>query len=112
MMKAWHRSITAFFTFAGVAWAAWLVRVPEIKALMGVRSDQLGLILVAGGVGALFALIISTKVIERFGTRSALVWGYALFSLSIVAGAFLAANHQPIAVGALLFSGGFGIGTR
>ena len=109
-MRAWHRSITLYFALTGVIWASWLVRVPEIKTLMRVRTDELGFILLAGGIGALIALISSNRVIERSGTKPALIFGFSVFSVTIVAGGFSAAAHSGVLVAAFLFLGGFGLG--
>ena len=109
-MRAWHRSITFYFALTGVILASWLVRVPEVKTLTRVRTDELGLILLAGGVGALVALVASNRIIERFGTKPVLVFGFGVFSLSLAACGFAAAAHQGLLVAVFLFLGWFGVG--
>ena len=109
-MRAWHRSISWYFALTGIVLASWLVRVPEVKSLMRVRTDELGLILLAGGVGALVALMVSNRLIERFGTKPALVFGFTLFSSSMALAGFSAAAHNPVLVAVFLFAGWFGVG--
>ncbi|MEY4367071.1 MAG: hypothetical protein RLZ28_486 [Actinomycetota bacterium] len=109
-MRAWHRSITLYFALTGVVLASWMVRVPEIKTLTRVRTDELGLILLAGGLGALVALVASNRIIERFGTKPALVVGFSVFVTCIAAAGFSAAAHMGILVAVFLFVGWFGVG--
>jgi MFS family permease len=109
-MRAWHRSITIFFAFFGVAWASWAVRLPEVKALIGVSTAQLGLILLVGAIGSLGALIASNKLIERFGTKPVLQQGFALFVLALAAAAFSASLHFAAGVAVFAFFLGFGVG--
>jgi len=109
-MRSWHRSITLFFAFFGVAWASWAVRLPEVKALIGVTTAQLGLILLVGAVGSLAALIASNRLIERFGTKPVLQQGFVLFVMSLAAAAFSASFHSAAAVAVFAFFLGFGVG--
>jgi MFS family permease len=109
-MRAWHRSIISYFAFAGFAWASWVVRLPEIKKLIGVSTSELGLVLLAGSIGALTALILSNRFIERFGTKKSLVGGYTLFTVSLVTAAFCASWHSAILVAVFSLLVGFGVG--
>jgi MFS family permease len=109
-MRAWHRSITLFFAFFGVAWASWAVRLPEIKTLIGASTAELGIILLVGAVGSLSALVISNRVIERFGTKPVIQFGAALFILALAAAAFSASMHNALGVAIFAFFLGFGVG--
>ncbi|MEO0024352.1 MAG: hypothetical protein RL196_793 [Actinomycetota bacterium] len=109
-MRAWHKSIISYFAFAGFAWASWVVRLPEIKTLIGVNTSQLGLVLLAGSIGSLIALVLSNRFIERFGTKKSLLGGYGLFTASIAAAAFSASLHSAIFVAVFAFLVGFGVG--
>ena len=109
-MRAWHRSITVFFAFFGVAWASWAVRLPEVKTLIGVTTAQLGLILLVGAIGSLSALIVSNRLIERFGTKPVLQRGFVLFVTALAAAAFSAGFHFALGVAIFGFFLGFGVG--
>ena len=109
-MRAWHRSITLFFAFFGVAWASWAVRLPEVKTLIAVTTAQLGFILLVGAIGSLSALIVSNRLIERFGTKPVLQRGFALFVLALAAAAFSAGFHFALGVAIFGFFLGFGVG--
>ncbi|MFD6091073.1 MFS transporter [Oerskovia sp. NPDC060338] len=97
-------SLMALFALFGVVGTSWMTRLPSIRDALGVSSAQLGLILIVGAVGALFAVVSTGAIVSRFGSRSTLVaatalnlvalllvaWGTAVGSVGIFAvGAFL-----------------------
>jgi fucose permease len=94
----------ALFALFGIVGTSWMTRLPSIRDALGVSSAQLGLILIVGAVGALFAVVSTGAIVSRFGSRSTLVaatalnlvalllvaWGTAVGSVGIFAvGAFL-----------------------
>jgi len=93
------------FAFFGVAWASWAVRLPEVKELIHVSTAELGLVLLAGSIGSLSALLASNRFIERFGTKPVLQAGTALFAAALGAAAVSAASGAVFAVAGLLFDG-------
>ncbi len=93
----------ALFALFGIVGTSWMTRLPSIREALGVSSAQLGLILIVGAVGALFAVMSTGAVVARFGSRRTLVaatvvnlvalllvaWGTATGSVGIFAvGAF------------------------
>ncbi|MBD7980261.1 MFS transporter [Oerskovia merdavium] len=97
-------SLMALFALFGIVGTSWMTRLPSIRDALGVSSAQLGLILIVGAVGALFAVVSTGAIVSRFGSRSTLVaatalnlvalllvaWGTAVGSVGIFAvGAFL-----------------------
>ncbi len=109
-MRAWHRSITLFFAFFGVAWASWAVRLPEVKSLINLNTAELGIVLLIGSIGSLIALTTSNRLIERYGTKPILQFGLALFVLALAAAAFSAGFHWATGVALFAFLLGFGVG--
>ena len=109
-MRAWHRSITFFFGFVGVAWASWVVRLPEVKELIDVSTAELGLVLLVGSIGSLSALLSSNRFIERFGTKPIVLIGTSVFILALSAAAFAAAAGMVWLVCVCGFILGFGVG--
>jgi len=96
-------SLMALFALFGVVGTSWMTRLPSIREALGVSSAQLGLILIVGAVGALFAVMSTGAVVARFGSRRTLVaatvvnlvalllvaWGTATGSVGVFAvGAF------------------------
>lgn len=93
----------ALFALFGIVGTSWMTRLPSIREALGVSSAQLGLILIVGAIGALFAVMSTGAVVARFGSRRTLVaatvvnlvalllvaWGTATGSVGIFAvGAF------------------------
>lgn len=80
-------SRTQFFC-AGFIFATWGVHIPTVKAHYGIDEAQLGLALLAAGVGALLGISQAGRVIGRHGAR--LVCGlcgtvYALLLTGLIA---------------------------
>ena len=61
-------SRTQFFC-AGFIFATWGVHIPTVKAHYGIDEAQLGLALLAAGVGALLGISQAGRVIGRHGAR-------------------------------------------
>ena len=95
-IKNWHRSVVLLFVFMGLAWAALLTRMPLIKADLGVTAAQLGVIFIAGGVGALVGLNIIGRLIAKFGTKLWIKIMYPVAAVLILLGALAIEMHQPI----------------
>ncbi|MBM7479248.1 MFS transporter [Oerskovia jenensis] len=96
-------SLMALFALFGIVGTSWMTRLPSIREALGVSSAQLGLILIVGAVGALFAVMSTGAVVARFGSRRTLAaatvvnlvalllvaWGTATGSVGVFAvGAF------------------------
>ncbi|MEK8226655.1 hypothetical protein NKG05_12025 [Oerskovia sp. M15] len=89
----------ALFALFGIVGTSWMTRLPSVRDALGVSSAQLGLILIVGAVGALFAVVSTGAVVSRFGSRRTLVsatafnlvalllvaWGTATGSIGIFA---------------------------
>jgi fucose permease len=117
----WPRiAVTAVFVVHGVLFASWTAHIPGVKAHLGLTDGMLGLALLGAPVGSVTAMIASSWLLPRLGSRRivqvALV-GYcaagplvgltgslpALFAALFVWGAFqgtldVAMNTQAIAV--------------
>ena len=117
----WPRiAVTAVFVVHGLLFASWTAHIPDVKAHLGLTDGTLGFALLGAPVGSVTAMIASSWVLPRTGSRPivqvALV-GYcaagplvgltgnlpALFAALFVWGAFqgtldVAMNTQAIAV--------------
>ena len=74
--------LAAFAAF-GVFWGAWGVLLPAVKAQVGASVAELGAALLAIGLAALPAMLLTGRVVDRVGPR-ALPPALALFGVAIV----------------------------
>ncbi|MFJ4109625.1 MFS transporter [Oerskovia enterophila] len=97
-------SLMALFALFGIVGTSWMTRLPSIRDALGVSSAQLGLILIVGAVGALFAVVSTGAIVSRFGSRSTLVAATALnlVALLLVAWGTAAGSVGIFAAGAFL----------
>jgi predicted MFS family arabinose efflux permease len=58
------------FMLSGVAFASWVVRIPDVQSRLGLSESGLGLVLLGVAVGGLLALPLSGVLIGRFGSQS------------------------------------------
>lgn len=92
----------ALFALFGIVGTSWMTRLPSIREALGVSSAQLGLILIVGAVGALFAVMSTGAVVARFGSRRTLVAATVvnLLALLLVAWGTATGSVGVFAVGA------------
>ena len=96
-VRSWHRSIVILFLFMGAAWAALLTRMPLVKSSLAVTSTQLGLILIAGGVGSLIGLNLIGRMIAKRGTKVWITVFYPTAAALIILGGFAIEAGMPLA---------------
>ena len=108
--RAWHRSIIAMFALLGPAGTSFMVRLPEVKKMLGVSTSELGLILFSGAVGAICALSIAARIIARLGTKPQMMFGFYLVAGGLIGQALAAQNHSPLIFAIFMFISGFGYG--
>jgi MFS family permease len=77
------------FAVFGAFWGTWGAAIPAVRAQAGVDDGQLGAALLFVGVGALPAMLLAGRVVDRFGQRAAAVFlaalGVAALVLAVVA---------------------------
>ena len=66
------------FALSGFNFASWASRLPAVQDGLGLRKDQMGLLLFTGAVASVAALPMSGLVVERIGTRATVLWAAAL----------------------------------
>lgn len=93
-------AVALTFFCHGLFFAAWTAHIPHVKAALGLSAGELGLVLLAGPLGAVSALTLAARLLPRWGSRRAVrgaVIGYC------VAGVFVGLARSA----ALLFAGLF-----
>lgn len=91
----------AFGSF-GVFWGAWVVSLPDIKAQVGLDDGQLGLALGAIAVGALPAMPLAGRLMDRHGPRRLVPLAILAFAAVTVLPAFAGSLGALVAALALL----------
>ncbi|MBD8057413.1 MFS transporter [Cellulomonas sp. JH27-2] len=72
------------FALTGITFSSWLARIPTVRSDLGLSTAELGGILLVGSVGALLTVTASGIVVQRFGSRRAIVASTAVLALGYV----------------------------
>jgi MFS family permease len=82
--RKWQRfSVTGFFFLAGLCFSSWASRIPDIKDQLHLSDAQLGNVLFALPVGLMVSLPLSGWMVARFGSRTMVITGAILYSLTL-----------------------------
>lgn len=79
-------AISLMFLLGGLISGTWMVYIPSVKADLGLGASQLGLLLLATGVGSVLAMLPSGRLIDRFSSRPVVIGsglGMAVAALGI-----------------------------
>ncbi|WP_241003128.1 MFS transporter [Streptomyces sp. CB01881] len=99
--------MTAFFAVDGFLFAAWVVRIPDIRSQVSASHSALGLALLCVSAGAVATMPVVGRLCLRYGSRPVTVGSLALLSLAVPLPAHA---HSVAALGGvlLLFGAGYG----
>ena len=98
--RIYRIAISAFFFVAGLTFATWASRIPDIKTKLQLSDAGLGLLLFALPVGQMVSLPISAALVSRFGSKSLIITGALLYPLTLI---LLATSGTTIALAVSLF---------
>ena len=98
--RIYRIAISAFFFVAGLTFATWASRIPDIKTKLHLSDAGLGLILFALPVGQIVSLPISAALVSRLGSRTLIIVGALLYPLTLV---LLAVSGTPWLLAVSLF---------
>ncbi|TDD59980.1 MFS transporter [Kribbella antibiotica] len=96
-------SIAALFGFLGFQYSTWAARIPMLKSKLDLSDAEVGLLLLAAGIGAALAFPVVTFGMKRLGSR-----GLALVScagLTAVLLSLAVVPNLPVAFAVLLVDG-------
>ena len=102
-----HRARLAvgiLFLVNGAAIGSWVPHIPERALALGLDAEALGLVLLAGGIGALCAMPFSGALLRRFGSRQVSAVAGLLFPALLTLAILLPSVRLLVAV---LFLTGF-----
>lgn len=68
-LPAARAAVAVGFMLSGMAFASWVVRIPDVQTRLGLSESGLGLVLLGVAVGGLVAMPLSGALIARFGSR-------------------------------------------
>ncbi|XCM83916.1 MFS transporter [Kitasatospora sp. HUAS MG31] len=99
--------MTAFFAVDGFLFAAWVVRIPDVRAQVSASHSALGLALLCISAGAVATMALVGRLCVRYGSRPVTIAALTLLSLAVPLPAH---THSVPALGAvlLLFGAGYG----
>lgn len=104
--KTYRIAIAVFFFIAGLSFASWASRIPDIKHHLALSDGKLGLILFAMPIGTMCSLPFTGWVINKLGSRRVLIASALFYPTTLV---MLGLVNQPWQLAlALFFFGTFG----
>lgn len=97
------------FAGAGVTFASWASRIPQVRDHLGLSPAELGLVLLAIAAGSVIALPLSGPVVHRFGSaRTVAVTAAMSAGALVVIGLGYLVGIVPVVVGLFLLGVGYG----
>ncbi|WP_343048151.1 MFS transporter [Cellulomonas humilata] len=76
--------LMGLFALAGITFSSWLARIPTVRDLLDLSTSELGVLLLIGSVGALLTVTFSGMVVQRFGSRVAVVASTVVLAVALV----------------------------
>ena len=101
IIRRTRASYSAFAAF-GIFWGAWGASIPGLRAQTGISDGQLGTALLCVGAGALPAMLLAGRLIDRFGVRSTAAAALILQGSAGLVVAATASGFTSLCLGLLL----------
>ncbi len=102
-----HRiAVSVFFFIAGLTFATWASRIPDIKEKLQLTEAGLGSVLFALPVGLMASLFLSGYLVSRFGSRRVVIAAAIVYPAILLLLALAATTFQLVM--GLFFFGLFG----
>lgn len=106
MRDPFHRSqlaIAALFCSLGFQYATWAARIPALKDELGLSAAEVGVLLMAAGVGAAVSFPVVAALMRRLGSQRLALW--SALCLALVLPALAVAPNYPVALLVLCVDG-------
>lgn len=78
-------AVSLFYFAAGLCFASWASRIPDVKTALQLNEAELGTLLFAVPVGQLAIMPFSGKMVTRYGSKTILILAIVLYILSLLA---------------------------
>ena len=99
-------SLLGIFLLNGITMSSWLARLPSVRDALGMTPKDLGLVLLAGAVGALVTVTLAGPAVNRFGGRATMLASTGFFAAALVLmGAGPATGSVPLLAGGIFLNG-------
>ncbi|WP_374223184.1 MFS transporter [Streptomyces sp. FH025] len=100
-------ALTAIFAVDGFLFAAWVVRIPNVRSQVSASHSALGLALLCLSIGAVLTMPVVGRLCLRYGSRPVTVGSLTLLSIAVPLPAHA---HSVLSLGGvlLLFGAGYG----
>ncbi|TGE08639.1 MFS transporter [Hymenobacter fodinae] len=74
-------AVSALFFVAGLCFASWASRIPDIRLKLGLSEGELGQLLLALPVGSMLALPVAGWMVHTYGSRIVVVLATSLYAI-------------------------------
>lgn len=102
-----HRlAVACFFFVAGICFASWASRIPDISKTLGLSEGALGAVLFALPIGSMCSLPLSGWLVAKLGSRKVATISSLIYPTVLMCLGFC--NTVPLLVVTLFFFGLFG----
>jgi MFS family permease len=91
-------AIAALFLFLGFHYATWASRLPAIKERLDLSASELGLLLLACGLGAAISFPIVATLMEKLGSRRLVYLSTAVLGALLLALAWAPTYYTALAI--------------
>ncbi|MFE5670263.1 MFS transporter [Agromyces sp. NPDC056523] len=81
---AWRNAIFAIFFLSGLSLASWVARLPVVRDDVGLSTQGVGLVILAGSIGSIGGLIAAPWLMARFGARLGMIGVLVTVSVGLV----------------------------
>ena len=96
-------AVASLFLVLGFNFATWASRLPALKAHLGLTAAEVGVLLLASGLGAVFSFPVTATLLHKLGSRKLCLLAGALLPLILIALAI--APTFPIAMAVMALEG-------
>jgi MFS family permease len=96
-------AVAALFCFLGFQYGTWVSRVPYLKSHLDLSTAEVGLLLLAPGIGATVSFPLVARLMKQFGSR--LLSLFSALALLVVLAALAAAPNFLVAIVVLFLDG-------
>jgi len=93
-IRIYRVAVSAFFFIAGLTFASWASRIPDVKTALQLSDARLGAVLFALPAGLMTSLLFAGWLVSRFGSRKIMIAAALLYPAILVLLGFAATVWQ------------------